>query len=95
MRSQGPSRPPPDAATGVLQRRMSNGIKLNFKQSDNEPRAAMLRIVAAGGRACEGVQLLFNSLQLSMGLRQCTPFLKLSGGKQGAKCLRVCWPGCR
>ena len=33
---------------------MSNGIKLNFKQSDNEPRAAMLRIVAAGGRACEG-----------------------------------------
>ncbi len=35
---------------------MSNGIKLNFKQSDNEPRAAMLRIVAAGGRACEGEQ---------------------------------------
>lgn len=37
-----------------MQRRLSNGIKLNFKQSDNEPRAAMLRIVAAGGRACEG-----------------------------------------
>ena len=57
LRLQGPSRPPADAATGVLQRRMSNGIKVNFKQSDNEPRAAMLRIVAAGGRACEGVQL--------------------------------------
>ncbi len=52
----------------MLQRRLSNGIKVNFKQSDNEPRAAMLRIVAAGGRACEGVQLLFEKFLPRMGI---------------------------
>lgn len=47
-------RPAPDAATGVVQRRLSNGIKVNFRCTDNEPRAAMVRVVAAGGRSKEG-----------------------------------------
>eukprot|EP00884_Botryococcus_braunii_P007566 jgi/Botrbrau1/16810/Bobra.150_2s0037.1 len=43
-----------DPITGVVQRRLSNGIKINFMKSDNEPQAAMLRMVAAGGRSREG-----------------------------------------
>lgn len=39
---------------GVVQRRLSNGVKINFLRSDNEPQAAMLRMVAAGGRSREG-----------------------------------------
>eukprot|EP00887_Chlorella_sp_A99_P001378 scaffold8.g1378.t1 len=46
--------PPPDAATGVVQRRLSNGIRVNYRRTDNEPRAAMVRVVAAGGRSREG-----------------------------------------
>ena len=63
---QGPSQPPADPVTGVMQRRLSNGIKINFKQSDNEPRAAMLRIVAAGGRACEGEEAAAQVVQCSL-----------------------------
>ena len=37
-----------------MQRRLSNGMKLNYCQTDNEPQAAMVRMVAAGGRAMEG-----------------------------------------
>lgn len=39
---------------GVVQLRLSNGIKVNYRRTDNEPRGAMLRLVAAGGRATEG-----------------------------------------
>lgn len=39
---------------GVVQRRLSNGIRINFMHSNNEPQAAMLRMVAPGGRAREG-----------------------------------------
>lgn len=39
---------------GVVQLRLSNGIKLNYRHTDNEPRGAMMRLVAAGGRATEG-----------------------------------------
>jgi hypothetical protein len=35
---------------------LSNGIKVNFRRTDNEPQAAMIRMVAAGGRACEGTR---------------------------------------
>ena len=41
-------------ATGIVQRRLSNGMKINYCQTDNEPQAAMVRMVAAGGRAMEG-----------------------------------------
>lgn len=45
--------PPPDPTTGVLQRRLSNGVTINYKLSANEPRAATLRVVANGGRTSE------------------------------------------
>lgn len=51
--SSGETRPSPDPYSGISQRRLSNGIKVNYRHTDNEPRAAMLRLVAAGGRACE------------------------------------------
>ena len=45
--------PPPDTAAGIVQRRLSNGVRVNYCATDNEPRAAMLRVVAPGGRARE------------------------------------------
>lgn len=42
-------------AAGVRQLRLSNGIKVNYRRTDNEPSSAMLRLVAMGGRAREGV----------------------------------------
>jgi hypothetical protein len=50
------SSPLPEAhpVTGVVQRQLSNGIRINYRKTDNEPRAAMIRVVAAGGRAMEG-----------------------------------------
>ena len=44
---------PADPETGILLRRLSNGIRVNFRHTSNEPRAAMVRLVAAGGRALE------------------------------------------
>ena len=44
----------PDPDTGVVRLRLSNGISVNYRHTDNEPQAAMIRMVAAGGRACEG-----------------------------------------
>jgi len=43
----------PDAITGIVQKRLSNGVAVNYFRTDNEPQAAMIRIVAAGGRAVE------------------------------------------
>lgn len=37
-----------------MQRRLSNGIRFNYWRTDNEPGAALMRVVAAGGRAGEG-----------------------------------------
>lgn len=47
------TRPGADPDTGVVRRRLSNGIVVNYRKTDNEPRAAMVRVVAAGGRALE------------------------------------------
>ena len=47
------TRPPADPATGVIRRRLSNGIMVNYRKTDNEPMGAMVRVVAAGGRALE------------------------------------------
>ena len=44
----------PDVSAGIVQRRLSNGVCVNYCHTDNEPRGAMLRVVAAGGRAVEG-----------------------------------------
>lgn len=37
-----------------MQRRLSNGIKVNYWYSGNEPQSVMIRVCAAGGRALEG-----------------------------------------
>lgn len=50
---QGNPFPASDAHTGVTQRRLSNGVRLNYRHTANEPRAAWLRLVAAGGRVLE------------------------------------------
>lgn len=43
-----------DAATGITQLRLSNGIKVNYRHTDNEPKGGLFRLVAAGGRSVEG-----------------------------------------
>ena len=53
----GPAEPPADAFSGITQRRLSNGIRVNYRYSDNEPKAAMLRIIANGGRAAENMTI--------------------------------------
>lgn len=45
--------PPPDPHSGVVQRRLSNGIAVNYRVTDNEPRAGLLRLIANGGRIAE------------------------------------------
>ena len=45
-----------DSVAGIVQRRLSNGMRLNYWHTQNEPRAAMIRVVAAGGRASEGAE---------------------------------------
>ncbi|KAG0577825.1 hypothetical protein KC19_5G184500 [Ceratodon purpureus] len=42
-----------DDSTGVIQRRLSNGIRVNYKMTQNEARGGVLRLVVAGGRAQE------------------------------------------
>lgn len=49
----GPAQPPKDPHTGVTQRKLSNGVAVNYRHTMNEPRSAILRLVAAGGRTCE------------------------------------------
>eukprot|EP00850_Spirogloea_muscicola_P018683 SM000174S03338 [mRNA] locus=s174:45802:51599:- [translate_table: standard] len=42
-----------DSTTGVTQRRLSNGIRVNYKMTKNEAKGGVLRLVSAGGRAQE------------------------------------------
>ena len=37
-----------DPSQGIMQLRLSNGIRINARRTLNEPKAAMLRMVAAG-----------------------------------------------
>lgn len=46
--------PAVDPVTGVVRIKLSNGVTVNCKRTANEPRAAMIRLNAAGGRALEG-----------------------------------------
>lgn len=41
-----------DPSQGILQLKLSNGIRINARRTLNEPKAAMLRMVAAGGPPC-------------------------------------------
>ena len=43
--------------TGIVQLRLSNGVRVNLRHTDNEPQSAMLRMIATGGKAREGVHL--------------------------------------
>eukprot|EP00897_Mesotaenium_endlicherianum_P002978 jgi/Mesen1/2708/ME000168S01777 len=42
-----------DEATGIIQRRLSNGVRVNMKITQNEAKGGVLRVVAPGGRARE------------------------------------------
>ncbi|GJP40170.1 hypothetical protein CLOM_g24450 [Closterium sp. NIES-68] len=42
--------------TGIIQRRLSNGIRVNMKATDNEAKGGVLRLVFPGGRAKENPQ---------------------------------------
>ncbi|KAK3240438.1 hypothetical protein CYMTET_49716 [Cymbomonas tetramitiformis] len=48
----------PDAAevTGVKLLELSNGVRVNYRRTENEPSAAMVRMVARGGRAMEDLE---------------------------------------
>ena len=52
----GDTLPAADPVTGVTQRKLSNGIRVNYAVTHNEPKAAMLRVVASGGRAMESLE---------------------------------------
>merc|ERR1719181_927812 len=49
--------PGPDPVLGITQRELSNGIRVNYAVTENEPKAAMLRVVANGGRAMEKIEV--------------------------------------
>ncbi|KAL6996046.1 hypothetical protein U1Q18_006181 [Sarracenia purpurea var. burkii] len=42
-----------DKETGITQRRLSNGIPVNYKVSRNEARGGVMRLIVGGGRAAE------------------------------------------
>ncbi|PKA52843.1 hypothetical protein AXF42_Ash001824 [Apostasia shenzhenica] len=42
-----------DEETGIVQRRLSNGIPVNYKISKNEARGGVMRLIVGGGRAAE------------------------------------------
>ena len=42
-----------DEVTGVYQRRLSNNVRVNYKQLDAEPGSGFLRLVVPGGRSHE------------------------------------------
>ncbi|XP_020590342.1 stromal processing peptidase, chloroplastic [Phalaenopsis equestris] len=42
-----------DEETGIMQRRLSNGIPVNYKITKNEARGGVMRLIVGGGRAAE------------------------------------------
>lgn len=42
-----------DEATGIAQRKLSNGIRVNYKKTKNEAKGGVMRLVVPGGRARE------------------------------------------
>uniref|UniRef100_J3MG01 Stromal processing peptidase, chloroplastic n=1 Tax=Oryza brachyantha TaxID=4533 RepID=J3MG01_ORYBR len=42
-----------DNETGITQRRLSNGISINYKITQNEARVGVMRLIVGGGRATE------------------------------------------
>lgn len=80
-----------DPDTGVMQLKLSNGIGVNFRRSVNEPQSAMFRLIASGGRACEGAPhshslAILPHLHLSMTFRHTA---------RRARCRSLCDCYCR
>ncbi|CAD7695599.1 unnamed protein product [Ostreobium quekettii] len=46
-----------DPATKIYQRRLSNGIRVNYVHTDNEPKSAVMRMVVPGGRFCDKLEM--------------------------------------
>ena len=42
-----------DTFSRVAQLRLSNGIRINYRRTDNEPNGCLLRMICNGGRAAE------------------------------------------
>ncbi|CAN6194219.1 unnamed protein product [Urochloa humidicola] len=42
-----------DTETGIAQRRLSNGISINYKITENEAKVGVMRLIVGGGRATE------------------------------------------
>ena len=60
----------PDSMTGIVQKKLSNGISVNYCKTDNEPQAAMIRVVASGGRGIEKPLAATNGLgSVALGTR--------------------------
>ncbi|KAK6127843.1 hypothetical protein DH2020_038412 [Rehmannia glutinosa] len=45
-----------DEDTGIIQRRLSNGIPVNYKISKNEANCGVMRLIVGGGRAAESAE---------------------------------------
>ncbi|KAI3463546.1 hypothetical protein Pfo_020209 [Paulownia fortunei] len=45
-----------DEDTGIIQRRLSNGIPVNYKISKNEANSGVMRLIVGGGRAAESAE---------------------------------------
>eukprot|EP00798_Chlamydomonas_sp_ICE-L_P027064 gene27064-2297_t len=48
-----PAPPREETFSGVVQRRLSNGVRINYRQTDNEPNGVLFRAICNGGRADE------------------------------------------
>ena len=62
-----------DAATGVHQRVLSNGVRVNYRVTNNEPGSGFLRLVIPGGRTAEPV-----AAELDRGMTVLPPSQKIS-----------------
>lgn len=51
----GETQPAPDSFSQVYQRRLSNGIRVNYRKTDFEPCSGLMRLAAPGGRMAENM----------------------------------------
>lgn len=51
----GETQPAPDSFSQVYQRRLSNGIRINYRKTDFEPCSGLMRLAAPGGRMAENM----------------------------------------
>ena len=90
-----------DEATGVIQRRLSNGIRVNLKITANEAKGGILRLVVPGGRARDdpqaagtvsvGVRTLSESGRVGDLSREQVRKRERRGKGMCCRCSRVSW----